>query len=516
MTTDLNFMSLTSTNFLLFLPIVALLYFKIPKQYKNAYLLFVSYFFYVFSEVRLFFILPIMSVLNFYLGKLIHKSEDKKRKITFIFSLFSNIGLLLVFKYYAFFSNFLPEFLNNLVKVETASGAISWLLPLGVSFFTFQSLSYLIDIYLKKISAEENFIDFSLYLAFFAYVTSGPISRANTIIPQLKKDIEFSENRTVTALQLMAIGYFKKLAVADILIKFISEVHSNLDEYSGIMLIFTAIIYSFWLYADFSGYSDIARGTAKIFGIEIIDNFNTPYLSQNMSGFWARWHISLSSWFQDYIFMPFVWENPMKKIPLIGKFFEKPPVLTAIAIVFLTSGVWHGNTWPFVVWGLCHAIFRIGEDLLRKYYKKPDKKPKFLKFFGKTAFTFSLVTFSYIFFASKSLENAFTYISKLFVNFSLTDFLNQLINSIANGFDSTPLLIYGYMAFCFLGLVILINMDLYRYFKLKGKCLTTAFSSMKTSTRFLCYYTLIMFTLAGFIMNSGGFGSSGNFLYQGF
>ncbi len=516
MLTDLNFMSFTSVNFLIFLPIVALLYFKIPKNYKNGYLLFISYFFYIFYSVQLCFILPIMSILNFYLGKLISKSKDKKRKTAFIFSLFSNISILLIFKYYNFFADFFPESINNLVGVTLDDGSINWMMPLGISFFTFSSLSYLIDIYLKKIESEENFIDFCLFLGFFAYVTSGPISRANAILPQLKKEREFNKDNIVVGLQLMAIGYFKKLAVADILIKFISEVHSNLDEYSGIMLIFTAIIYSFWLYADFSGYSDIARGTAKILGIEIIDNFNTPYLSQNMSGFWARWHISLSSWFQDYIFMPFVWENPLKKIPIIGNFFEKPPVLIAIFLVFLTSGIWHGNTWPFVVWGVCHAVFRIGEDLLRKYYKKPDKKPKFFKFWGKTAFTFSLVTFSYIFFASKSIDNAFIYISKLFSDFSLASFINQLINSVANGFDSTPILIYAYLAFSFICIAILINMDLYRYFKLKGKCLTTIFPSMKTHTRFLCYYLLIALICAGFILNNGGFASSGNFLYQGF
>ncbi len=504
MLTDLNFMSFTSVNYLIFLPVVALLYFKIPKTYKNSYLLFVSYFFYIFSAVQFFFILPVMTTINYFIGKSMEDNENK-RKIIFILGLFLNIVLLLTFKYIN-----VNAFLNP-NEIDP-----NWILPLGISFFTFQSLSYLIDIYLKKIKAERNFIDFSLYLAFFAYVTSGPISRANTIIPQLKKEIAFDKNRIVTALQLMAIGYFKKLAVADILIKFISEVFANLDEYSGIMLIFTIIMYSFWLYADFSGYSDIARGTAKIFGIDIVDNFNTPYLSQNMSGFWSRWHISLSSWFQDYIFMPFVWENPIKKIPVIGKLFQNPPVLIAITLVFVTSGVWHGSTWSFVVWGVCHAIFRIGEDLLRKYYKKPDKKPKPLKFWGKTGFTFSLVTFSYIFFASKTIQDAFLYIGKMFADFSLSSFINQLTSSIANGFDSTPILIYAYMAFCFLALTILINMDLYRCFKLKGKCLTISFSTMKPATRYLCYYILIAFIFAGFIMNNGGFGSAGSFAYQNY
>ncbi len=509
--TVFNIFNFTSINYLLFLPLAAFLYFKMPAKHKNTYLLFISYFFYIFSEIRLFFILPISTILSFTFAKMMHNEEDeKKKKNIFILSIVSNLGILLVFKYYGFFAENFTALTNIALPKPT------WILPLGISFFTFSSLAYLIDVYLKKIQPEENFITYSLFLSLFCYVTSGPIVRANDITPQLSNPKSFDENRTVTALQLMAIGYFKKIAVADVLIKFINQVHLNIDDYSGIMLIFTAFIYSFWLYADFSGYSDIARGTAKILGIEIVDNFNTPYLSQNMSGFWARWHISLSTWFQDYIFMPIVWQNPFKKLPIIGSFYKNPPLLSALAVVFLTSGLWHGAAWTFILWGACHALFRIIEDLMRKYYKKPDKKPKFFKFWGKTFVVFTLVSFSQIFFASHSVENAFIYISKLFSDLSLTNFLNQLVLSVQTGFDSTPILIYFYLAFCFISLCILINMDLYRYFKLKGACLTQSFLSMKPWLRYFCYYALIALIFAGYIMNNAGFGSTGNFLYQNF
>ena len=263
-----------------------------------------------------------------------------------------------------------------------------------------------------------------------------------------------------------------------------------------------------------SGYSDIALGSEKLLGIEIIDNFNVPYFSTSFSQFWTRWHISLSAWFQDYILTPFVWTNPMKSLPLIGKYFTKPPVLVAIAVVFLTSGLWHGAAWTFIIWGALHATYRIGEDLMRKYYKKPDKHPKPLKYWGKVAWVFSLVTFSQIFFASSSVENAIYYIKHLFVDLSLSTFWTGLTTSIKNGFDATPILIYAYMLFCLITASIMIFMDCYRNFNLKGKCLTVAFLTMKPWKRWLCYYTLLAFIMAGFILNNGGYGAAGSFIYN--
>lgn len=503
-------MNFNSVNYMIFLPIVAILYFQVPKKCRNIFLLAVSYYFYFCNEVRFFFMLPALTIISYCFGILIDKAQGKKRNILFLLGLFVNLGTLIFFKYNRFF-------LSIISKVLPVQFVLSnWMLPMGISFYVFMVVSYLADVYLKKYPCEKDIIKFAVYISFFPHVLMGPIDRANKFLPQLDKDHSFDYERVRRALILMAIGFFKKIAVADILAMFINRIHSGLYNYSGLILIFTAFIYSFQLYADFSGYCDIARASAMILDFEIAENFNTPYLATNFSQFWSRWHISLSSWFQDYIFTPIVWTNPLKKLPLVGKFFQKPPVLVAVTIVFITSGIWHGNTWNFVIWGAFHAAYRVGEELMHKYYKKRDKHPRPLKYWGKVIWVFSLVTFSQIFFRCKDIPSSLYYIKNLFADISLSSFSTNLYNGIKSGFDATPILIYGYIAFCIAGLAILIFMDLWRYFKLKGKCLTTSFSKMKPIQRWLCYYVLIAFIMAGFIMNNGGFGASASFIYNNF
>ena len=276
------------------------------------------------------------------------------------------------------------------------------------------------------------------------------------------------------------------------------------------MLILTAFLYSFQLYADFSGYSDIALASSRILGLEITDNFNTPYLSTNFSQFWSRWHISLSNWFQDYIFTPFVWTNPLKKIS------EKPPVLAAVVIVFVVSGIWHGNTWNFVVWGCCHALFRVGEELIHRRFGRPKKKQGPAAFWGKCAAVFTLTTLSQVFFRSRDIPSALWYLAHMFSAPSSGSLAVDIYAGVRAGFDATPVLIYAYIAFCVLGLAILIALDCIRYFRLKGKSLTVALDRMKPGARWLCYYALIALIMAGFIMNNGGYGASASFIYNNF
>ncbi|MEG1862497.1 MAG: MBOAT family O-acyltransferase [Oscillospiraceae bacterium] len=503
-------MNFNSVEYIIFLPIAVLLYFAVPKKIKNLYLLALSYYFYWCSEVRFFLILPVLTLMTYLCALALDKSQGKKRKAIFLFTLIANFAVLIFFKYNRFF----------LSQISTLSGLqfnkSKWFLPMGLSFYLFTSVGYIIDVYLNKQKAERNLVKYGVFIAFFPHVLMGPIDRAGSFLPQLEQEHTFDYSRTVKALQLMAIGFFKKIAVADILAMFISQVHSDLTSYTGLMLIFTAFAFSIQLYADFSGYSDIARASAMLLDFKIMENFNVPYLSTSFSQFWSRWHISLSSWFQDYIFTPFVWVNPLKKLPIIGKYFENPPVLPAIALVFISSGVWHGDTWNFVIWGAFHAVYRIGEDLMRKYYKKPDKHPKPLKYWGKVAWVFSLVTFSQIFFRSKTIQGAVYYITHLFVDLSINTFSQGLYNSIKGGFDATPILIYAYIAYCIIVVAVLIYMDFYRNFRLKGKCLTTAFITMKPYKRWLCYYGLVALIMAGFIMNNGGYGASASFIYNNF
>lgn len=503
-------MNFNSVSYMIFLPLAAILYFVIPQKLKNIYLLFISYYFYFCNEARFFLILPVLTLITYIFALAIGRRQGKGRRALFWLALGANLGTLIFFKYNKFF---ISAFAGLFLKESFVFSSL--ILPMGISFYVFMAVSYLVDVFLKKYPREENFVKFAVYISFFPHVLMGPIDRANKFLPQLDKPHSFEYSRVRKALILMGIGFFKKIAVADILAKFINRVHTDLYSYSGLILIFTAFIYSFQLYADFSGYSDIARASAMILDFDIAENFNTPYLATNFSRFWSRWHISLSSWFQDYIFTPFVWTNPLKKI-FGEKLFSSAPVIPRIALVFICSGIWHGNTWNFVIWGVCHALFRVGEELLHKYYKKRDKHPKPLKYWSKVLGVFTLVTFSQIFFRCKDIPAAIYYIKNLFADLSPRAFFSRLTDSIAAGFDATPLLIYAYMAFCLMGLILLIYMDCYRCFKLKGKCLTTAFDNMKPAKRWLCYYVMIAFIMAGFIMNNGGFGASASFIYNNF
>lgn len=503
-------MNFNSVSYIIFLPAVCSLYFLIPQRWRNIYILAVSYYFYFCNEARFFLLLPAMTAITWLFGIAVEKAEGKKRSGLFLLGLFANLGVLIFFKYNRFFLKHISDF----TKIEF--DLTKWMLPMGISFYIFMALSYLIDVYLKKYSAEKNIVKFAAYITFFPHILMGPIDRANKFLPQLDEEHKFEYERVRKALQLMAFGFFKKIAVADILAMFINRIHSDLYGYSGIILIFTAVLYSFQLYADFSGYCDIARGSAMIMGFEIAENFNVPYLSTSFSQFWSRWHISLSSWFQDYIFTPFVWTNPMEKLPVLGKFFKNPPVITAVVLVFVTSGIWHGNTWNFVLWGCCHALYRVGEELMRRYYKKPDKHPKPFKFWGKVVWVFSLVTFSQIFFRCFDIPQSIYYIKSMFANFDLSHFAAGVYKGIKSGFDSTPLLIYAYIAYCAAALSVLLFMDWYRHFRLKGKCLTNGLDRLKPALRWVCYYGLIAFIMAGFIMNNGGFGASASFIYNNF
>ena len=503
-------MFFNTINYIVFLPIIVLLYFAVPSKYKNAFLLLASVYFYACFDLRFLPFLAAAIIVSYISGIIIEKSEDKKRRYALLLAIFVNVGMLLFFKYTNFFAQNIVAVMNSFGKNITFE-KFNIILPMGISFFVFQSLSYVFDVYLKKIKAEKNLLIYSLFICFFVHITSGPIDRAAKLIPQFYTKHSFDYKKAVTGMQLMAIGFFKKIAVADVLVMVINTVHANLYDYSGLMLVFTAFLYSIYLYCDFSGYSDIARGSAAVLGFDIMENFNVPYLSTSFSQFWSRWHISLSSWFQDYIFTPFVWTNPLKKFG-----WDKPPIIPAIWVVFLTSGLWHGSAWGFVIWGALHAVYRTGEDLMRKYYKKPDKKPKPLKYWGKVIWVFTLVTFSQIFFRTESVYDALYYISASFKNLSLSQFLSQLTLSISVGFDATPLLIYAFIAYCIMAVTVLIVIDCYRNFTLKGGCLTTAFLSMKSWQRWACYYILVFFILAGFVMNNGYFAGNASLAYGGF
>ncbi|MBR4035227.1 MAG: MBOAT family protein [Oscillospiraceae bacterium] len=489
-------MNFNSVSYMIFLPVIRAGWFMIPAKFRNLYLLAVSYWFYFCNEVRFFLLLPALTAITYAAGVTMEKAIN--RKAVFLAALGANLGTLIFFKYNRFF-------LNGISAVTGATFDLTkWLLPMGISFYVFMAVSYLADVYTGKYPAEKSIVKFAAYISFFPHILMGPIDRRDKFIPQLDNDHKFDYNRIRTACQLMAIGFFKKIAVADILAKMIDRVHSNLTDYTGLMLIFIAVMYSFQLYADFSGYSDIARGSAMVLGFDIKDNFRTPYMATSIKDFWRRWHISLSDWFTSYIYFP-----------LGGSRVSRGRHLANLFIVFFVSGIWHGNTWNYVIWGALHGVYRVANQLINSAFP-PAEKNSPVKNGAKRLGVFVLVTFSWIFFRAKDLPSAWYYISHMFVDLSPATFFNGLYNAVKTGFDATPLLIYAYIAFNIVSVTVLLILDCIRCFGLKDACLTTVFDKMKPWQRWLCYYGLIALIMAGFIMNNGGYGASASFIYNNY
>ena len=406
-------MLFNSLNFTLFLPIVFILYwlfFKNNLKHQNLLLLFSSYFFYAFWDWRFMFLLIFSTLLDYFTGLKMSESKTiQSKKFWFWLSIIINLGFLAVFKYYNFFAtSFAEAFLNFGVKIDPWTLKI--ILPVGISFYTFHGLSYVIDIYNDKIQAEKNFIDYSLFVSFFPLLVAGPIERATHLLPQIQKKRVFNYSTAVDGLRQILWGLFKKIVIADQCAKYVNLVFDNQNDYSSGALISGAVLFAIQIYCDFSGYSDIALGTARLFGIELLRNFAYPYFSRDIAEFWRRWHISLSSWFKDYLY-----------IPLGGSKGGNNARIRNTFIIFLVSGFWHGANWTFIVWGLLHALFIMPSIIFKTNRKNieiiaKDKIFPSLREFISILITFSLSTFAWIFFRAQSLSHATSYIHKVFTN----------------------------------------------------------------------------------------------------
>ena len=309
------------------------------------------------------------------------------------------------------------------------------------------------------------------------------------------------------------MGYFKWLAVANVLGLFTNVVFSDVRAYSGGILMLSAMVYALQLYFEFSGYSDIALAGGSILDIELPVNFNTPYFATNFSGFWSRWHISLSNWLQDYIFMPLVWSGWQTKLPVLGNKLHNPPVLTSLFCVFLFSGFWHGNTWPFVVWGLLQAVYRIGEELLHRW-RRPKKRPPLPLRIFKTAGVFILWSASLVFFRiglveGGTISDALYVLSAQFTGLFRAEFIADILAVTAAGFYSKTIMVYAYFAFVLLVLSLGIYMDWKQCFCLKGRHISTVLFTHAAPLRWAQYWGFTALILAAFIMQSGGFGGMG-------
>lgn len=401
-------MLFNSIEFLVFFVIAVTLYFFIPHRFRWLFLLLASCYFYMCWNPVYIVLLLISTLIDYFAGLMMAKTGEKKRRRKYlIISLCSNLGLLFAFKYFNFFNGAFKVLLGTL-NITYNIGALQVLLPVGISFYTFQTMSYALDVYRGEKKPERHFGIFALYVSFFPQLVAGPIERSTRLLPQFYNKIKFNYERTTDGLLLMLWGFFKKVVIADRVAAMVDQVYNNVYEYQGLTLIIATLLFAFQIYCDFSGYSDIAIGAARIMGFDLMTNFRTPYYAKSISEFWKRWHISLTSWFKDYLY-----------ISLGGNRVVKWRWYYNIMIVFVISGFWHGANWTFIIWGalngfyLLFSIWTAGlrEKIARFFHL--DKLPD-LRTIIKALITFALVCFAWIFFRANSLTEAFYVITHLF------------------------------------------------------------------------------------------------------
>lgn len=415
-------MLFNTLDFAVFFPLVLLLYWTIFKRslkLQNIYLIAVSYIFYAFWDYRFLSLIFASSLVDFLVGQRIAAAAKKgHRKLFLVISLVFNLGLLFTFKYFNFF---VETFVDAFSIFGTGFNYASWqiLLPVGISFYTFQTLSYTIDVYRNKIEPTKDPVAFFAFVSFFPQLVAGPIERASNLLPQFFAARSFDREKSSDGLRLILGGLFKKMVIADNCALYVNSIFENYHTASGSTLFFGAVFFAFQIYGDFSGYSDIAIGTARLMGFRLMKNFNYPYLAQNMSDFWRRWHISLSTWFRDYVY-----------IPLGGSRVSRTRLILNVLIVFVVSGLWHGANLTFVFWGFVHALFVLPVILYFKkdaQFKQGRHWPTLREFFNISG-TFLIVVIAWVFFRAETMSDAFQYLN---IVFSSSLFIMPEISKIA-------------------------------------------------------------------------------------
>ncbi len=401
-------MLFNSIDFAIFLPIVFVLYWFGTKgnlRLQNILLLISSYFFYAFWDWRFLFLLVFSTLLDYYTGIKMPDAKSKKtKKFWFWLSISVNLGFLGVFKYYNFFATSFAEAIAQL-GMQASPRTLSVILPVGISFYTFHGLSYVIDIYKGRVKIEKNFINYSVFVSFFPLLVAGPIERATHLLPQIQTRRNFDYAKAVDGLRQILWGLFKKVAIADQCAEYANLIFNHSADYSGSTLVLGAIFFTFQIYGDFSGYSDIAIGAARLFGIELLRNFSFPYFSRDIAEFWRRWHISLSTWFRDYVYFPLGGSKCGTWMKVRNTF-----------VIFLVSGFWHGANWTFIAWGALNALYFLPLLLTKTNRSNIEivargKMLPSIRDAGAMLLTFGITVFAWIFFRANSIEHAISYIS---------------------------------------------------------------------------------------------------------
>ncbi|WP_034890197.1 MBOAT family O-acyltransferase [Gillisia sp. Hel_I_29] len=406
-------MIFNSIPFLLFLPVIFILYWFIIKKvsYQNILLLVASYFFYGWWDYRFLLLIAGSTLVDYSIAIAIYKNEIKKwRKVLLFCSIACNLLLLGYFKYLNFFIESFIE-LGNSIGLSSDYNSLQIILPVGISFYTFQTLSYTIDVYRREIQPTSNFVVFATYVSFFPQLVAGPIERAKNLLPQFINPRKFDFHQAKSGIQLIIWGLFQKMVISDNCATFVNAIFDSYDRVDSLSLLLGAFYFAFQIYCDFAGYSNIAIGTARLFGFDLMRNFNYPYFSKNISEFWRRWHISLSTWFRDYLY-----------IPLGGSRGSKFQQLRNVFIIFLVSGFWHGSNWTFIAWGGLHAIF-FAPILLKRSRTNIMVKEKehTATTFGdliRILFTFFITCIAWVFFRSSTISDSFKYLKRIINNHS--------------------------------------------------------------------------------------------------
>ena len=479
-------MTIPSLKYMLFLSMVYLLYLPINRRYKALFLLAVSWVFYAICQPRFLLLLCHCTLVSYISAIEYEKKRFQLRKTWIVAGTVILIGTLFLFKYLDFFVD-----TCFLVIGKESVKNTDRLLPIGISFYTFTALSYLFDVAQGKIAAERNFVNCALVISFFPAILSGPISRAEVLLPQIHEPAERSFVNLKRGLLRIAVGSVKKIVVSNTLGLFVDAVYRNPDAVPKSVTALAIISYSFQIYFDFSGYTDIALGSAQIFGVVLPENFAAPYFAKSVRDFWRRWHISLTSWFRDYLY-----------IPLGGSRVNRRRLIFNILIVFTVSGLWHGAAWSFVVWGLLNGLFQVIEVLFMPFWERKHRR---LSFFGKTVhsvfqilITFALVSFAWVFFRAGSITLAFRVLNSLLNN-------NVAENGMLSLRDFTDLRPLA------LALIFVLGFSLLDYCKVERKINYIRILSAKTTVYWFALSLLVAFT-AVFGVYGGGYNAN-SFIY---
>ncbi len=456
-------MLFNSVEFLLFFPIVTTLYFLLPNRWRWLLLLLASCVFYMAWIPIYVTILFLIIIVDYFAARKIEDATGSKRKLYLMVSIVANVSLLAVFKYYAFLCDNFTEILQ-LLHITWKFPPLNLILPIGLSFHTFQALAYTIEVYKGNQKAERHMGIYALYVMFYPQLVAGPIERPQNLIHQFKEDHPFMSEQVVSGLRLMLWGFFKKIVIADRLAILVNHVYNQPHEYSGLPLILATYCFAYQIYCDFSGYSDIAIGAARVMGINLMKNFNSPYAASSIQDFWHRWHISLSTWFRDYLYIPLGGSK--------GSLFLR---LRNIVIVFFVSGLWHGANWTFAEWGLLHGLFFIVYMFWRKNASSAANfLPKVVQHSLGLFITFNAVCFAWIFFRANSIADAHWIVGHLFP----LDNAGKLGDL---GLTGGEILVT---------IVAIMILEFVQFME-RNKGGVAYFEKQKLTTRWICYYTLL-------------------------